>query len=207
MDEMQSATAPEVGERLMELHLQEFVANNLQSVLPNVSASLLGREVQTEAGRIDVLAQDSGGRHWGIETKVGVAGRDAVGQLQSYLAASRELESFKGVDPIGVLIAEDFDKPCLYALQQTDRIRTLRYTVTFRFASDAGAGSTQGGSPSDPARPWIVDLDRRVVYPKGYSQNTAPLADRAQVAERLRDHEIEIHVGSRRLGRYRRVPD
>lgn len=207
MDEMQSATTPEVGERLMELHLQAFVANNLQFVIPNAAVSLLGREVQTEAGRIDVLAQDSNGRHWVIETKVGVAGRDAIGQLQSYLAASRELESFKGVDPIGVLIAEDFDKPCLYALQQTDRILTLRYSVTFRFSSEAGAAGAPAGSPSDPTWPWVVDLDRRDFYPKGFSQVRSPLADRGRVAEHLRDHDIEICIGSMKLGRYRRVAD
>ena len=197
----------EVGERMMEVHLQKFVANNLDSIIPNAGATLVGTEVVTGAGRIDVLAQDGSGRHWVIEAKVGMAGRDAVAQLQSYLAASKELGSFKGIDPVGVLVAEDFDKPCLYAMQQVPSILAVQYSVTFSFAKGADNRARSVEPVSGPTTQWVVDVERRVFYPKGLRQVALSLNDRVQVAERLGSNDIEIYVGSNRLGRYRRLAD
>lgn len=64
---------------------------------------VLGVEVPTDVGHIDILARDREGRHVVIEVKRDVASHDAVFQLARYVESIRR----RGVEARGVLVAAD----------------------------------------------------------------------------------------------------
>ena len=75
--------------RLLEKHVQTYLAHNLHLLGENLS--LIGTEHDVSVGRIDVLAVDADFNHTVVEVKVGTASRDAIGQLQSYMGAVKRI--------------------------------------------------------------------------------------------------------------------
>ena len=59
------------------------MVNNLDAIERGLA--LVGRQVHTEVGRIDILAQDAAGTPVVIEIKVGEAKDSAIGQIARYL--------------------------------------------------------------------------------------------------------------------------
>ena len=88
------SSAPVVPERdnnenFLESQVQRHIATNLNK-LDLGPLTLIGTEYQLEkVGRIDVLARRPNGQKVVIEIKRGIATRDAFGQLQSYMGASK----------------------------------------------------------------------------------------------------------------------
>lgn len=114
---------------LFEKDIQLFIANNLHVVGPNLK--LIGTEHEVPFGRIDVLAVDPDFNHTVIEIKRGVASRDAVGQLQSYMGAIKR--TFPESRVRGVLVALDLDAGADAALEAAVNIRFVKYELRFHF--------------------------------------------------------------------------
>ncbi|MGC9130836.1 MAG: endonuclease NucS [Pyrobaculum sp.] len=77
---------------------------------------VVGVEVPTDVGHIDILARDRGGRYVIIEVKRDVATHDAVFQLARYV----ELYRRKGHEVRGVLVASDISSTALEYLKRYD---------------------------------------------------------------------------------------
>ena len=85
-----------------------------------------GVEYQTDAGRIDILANDSTGTPVVIELKAGKAKDNALGQLLGYMGCITAGKKIRGI-----LVASDFDKRVIYASKGLENIKLLKYKVSF----------------------------------------------------------------------------
>ncbi|MGB9706393.1 MAG: endonuclease NucS domain-containing protein, partial [Pyrobaculum sp.] len=79
---------------------------------------VLGVEVPTDVGHIDILARDRSGRYVIIEVKRDVATHDAVFQLARYV----ELYRRRGHEVRGVLVASDISSTALEYLKRYDLV-------------------------------------------------------------------------------------
>jgi RecB family endonuclease NucS len=113
-----------------ERMVQEFLSDNL-ALLGIPGLTLVQTEYQVPSGRIDILARSAQGHLFAIELKKGVATRDAVGQLQSYLGDLLRAEPLRRA--FGVLVASDIDPPAMSALVATPTIEFWSYKTLFTF--------------------------------------------------------------------------
>ena len=118
------------SQSILERDVQFYLAENLSSAL-NEALELVGKEVSVPFGRIDVLARDASGRLVAIELKVGVASRDAIGQLQSYMGALQV--QYPGIIVRGILVAASLDDKAEAALSVARNIQFWSYNVRFTF--------------------------------------------------------------------------
>jgi RecB family endonuclease NucS len=72
------------GQSILEREVRDYVAKNLTVALGE-SFELARIEHPVSFGRIDILAWDSRRSLVAIELKRGIATREAIGQLQSYM--------------------------------------------------------------------------------------------------------------------------
>jgi hypothetical protein len=205
MNDQPALVTPDSGERLLEKHLQHYLATNLQTVFSNPGLLLEGTEIQTGAGRIDILGIEPGEKAWVIETKIGIATRDAVAQLQSYMSAITEVPRYQALGVVGILVAEDFDKQCEYALRTAKEIRRLKYSIAFEFSGFKSSDQVADYVPARTVEPWVVDLDRQVFHPKNDTRNEFTIFDRYRVADLLADRDIELRTKSFSVGTYRKI--
>lgn len=135
---------------LLEKDIQHFLAKNLQVLGPNLT--LIGTEHEVPFGRIDVLAVDPDFNHTVVEVKRGIANRDAIGQLQSYMGAIKRTFPESRVE--GVLVALALDAGADAALEAAVNIRFVRYELRFHFeaaksatsVAQTGNGNTKSGN-------------------------------------------------------------
>jgi RecB family endonuclease NucS len=78
---------------------------------------LSGREVSTEAGKIDILAKDRKGPIVVIELKASLASYSTLGQILSYMAAIKK--ELGATTVRGLIVAENFDKILMFAVTHT----------------------------------------------------------------------------------------
>ncbi|WP_157884817.1 endonuclease NucS domain-containing protein [Halorubrum aethiopicum] len=105
-----------------ESQIQEWVANNIRTLgLYNPE-----REVRTEAGRVDILAESENGETV-IEIKYGRAGDRALGQLLGYVGV-KSADQSQSVD--GILIAESFTSRIKHAVSALDHISLYELDVS-----------------------------------------------------------------------------
>jgi RecB family endonuclease NucS len=114
----------------LERDVEEHLIRNLETLEKGLR--FIERQVVIDVGRVDILAQDAGGRRVVIELKVGEAKDAAVGQIARYLGwyARRD-----GKPPRGMLIASDFPEPVRYAAEAVKGLALVRYRVQFAFDS------------------------------------------------------------------------
>jgi hypothetical protein len=119
----------------LERDMQEYLSRDL-SQLENglrlfTGEGLTGREVSTEAGKIDILAKDPEDNFVVIELKASKASYGALGQILSYMAS---IKSELGVKRVrGIIVAEDFDKKLSLAVTEVPNVSLVRYKVRFDF--------------------------------------------------------------------------
>lgn len=90
-----------------------------------------GVERSVDSGFIDIMARDVNNVAVVIELKVGRAGRDAIGQILSYMGdIASEEESGK---VRGILIASDFDGKARAAAKMAPNLILRKYSIRFTF--------------------------------------------------------------------------
>ncbi|RYF61517.1 MAG: DUF91 domain-containing protein [Comamonadaceae bacterium] len=128
MDELDQQTQ-RVVDRLLERQIRDYLSLNLGLISPGLE--LVGVEHAVPFGRIDILARDRSYNHTVIELKRGIATRDAIGQLQSYMGAMQEV--LPGSDVAGILVAKGLDPAAKAALSICRGITFVKYEMAFTF--------------------------------------------------------------------------
>lgn len=113
---------------LLERHLHDFLEANPSS-LGLGKCKVIARELVVDSGRIDLVVETEEEQIWAVELKIGIAGRDAVAQIASYLGALQEEHPDRKVS--GLLIAADFDTPARRAHKVVRGIALKRFNVLF----------------------------------------------------------------------------
>lgn len=119
---------------IYEREVQAYLSQNL-SMLGDARLKLIQTEYPIkfgkDFGRIDILASDHNQDLVVIEVKRGVAGRGAVGQVQSYMGSV--MTEFPGKKVSGVLVAMGLDEAARAALMVTFDIRYFEFRTRFDF--------------------------------------------------------------------------
>ncbi|MBW1999917.1 MAG: DUF91 domain-containing protein [Deltaproteobacteria bacterium] len=119
----------------LERDLQEYLSRDLSQLEPGLQLytedELTGREVSTEAGKIDILAKDRKYTLVVIELKASQASYSALGQILSYMASIKNELGAKNVR--GIIVAEDFDKKLTLAVTEVPSVSLVKYKIKFDF--------------------------------------------------------------------------
>jgi len=119
----------------LERDLQEYLSRDIAQLEPGLQLftdeGLTGREVSTEAGKIDVLAKDNNEKLVVIELKASRASYSTLGQILSYMASIKNELEFDSVR--GIIVADEFDKKLKLAVTQVNNVSLIRYKVKFDF--------------------------------------------------------------------------
>ena len=112
----------------LERDIEDHLVHHLDAVEKGLK--LVARQVSTDVGRIDILAEDAKGTRVVIEVKVGDAKDSAVGQIARYLGWYAKTE---GKAPRGILIAGNFPEGVQYAAAAIPHLTLIVYRVHFSF--------------------------------------------------------------------------
>jgi len=117
----------------LERDLQQYLAGRVHEIENGLALVEGGVEYVVEAGRIDLLAKDSGGTTVVIELKAGKAKDAALGQLLGYIGClSKNNKSIRGV-----LVASDFDSRVVFAVRALPNIKLVKYELSFKLSEIA----------------------------------------------------------------------
>jgi len=119
---------PEIPERLIQL----FLSQNLHLLGLGQLELVTIEHPLPNIGRIDILAKTADETLYAIEVKRGVATRDAIGQLQSYVGTL--MNYYPDAKVHGVLVAANLDAPAEAALFATPTIDFWSYQAHFNFS-------------------------------------------------------------------------
>jgi hypothetical protein len=109
--ESQVAGAEEITFGL-ERDLQLALRRNIEQLEPGLRIIDDGRERQTEAGRIDITAEDNEGYIVVVELEAGAASPDVIAQILAYMGVVAETDK----KPVrGILVAGDFHRRVIFA--------------------------------------------------------------------------------------------
>ena len=116
----------------LERDLQSALRTNIDQLETCLKIIDDGKERITEAGRIDITAQDTKGDIVVIELKAGTAGPDVVAQILAYMGTVAEATN-QAVR--GILVAGDFHKRVILASRAISNLELKRYSFQFKFDS------------------------------------------------------------------------
>lgn len=114
----------------IERDLQVVIRSDLEQLELGLRLADEGRELVTEAGRIDIVAEDDQGHLVVIELKAATAQPEAITQILAYMTAARE-ESGRPVR--GIIVARDFPAKVLLAARSVPDLRLKKYRFRFTF--------------------------------------------------------------------------
>jgi hypothetical protein len=119
----------------LEKDLQEYLSKDLNQLEPGLKLftdeGLAGREIPTEAGKIDILAKDRENNLVVIELKASKASYGTLGQILSYMASIKKELGANHVR--GMIVAEEFDKKLSLAVTEVPTVSLVKYKVNFEF--------------------------------------------------------------------------
>jgi len=124
-DELTEATEATFG---LERDLQEALRENSEQLESGLSVIDGGKEMTTEAGRTDIVAEDAEGTTTVIELKAGTAPPKSLTQLLAYMEAVEKGEAVRGI-----LVAEDFHDRILHAAKAVPNVQLQKYRFEFSF--------------------------------------------------------------------------
>ncbi len=116
----------------LERDLQSAVRANIEQLEPGLRIIDDGSERVTDAGRIDITAEDTNGRIVVIELKAGIASPEVVTQVLAYMSAIEEAEKKPAR---GILVAGDFHKRVIWAARAVSALELKKYSFQFKFES------------------------------------------------------------------------
>lgn len=112
----------------LERDIEDHLVHNLNAI--EEGFTLIGRQIKNDAGRIDILAEDSDENPVVIEIKVGDAKDSAIGQIARYLGWYAKT----GERPVrGFLVAGNFPESIQYAAEAIPNLTLLSYKISFSF--------------------------------------------------------------------------
>jgi len=110
-----------------EKHLEAVVLHNLGKIEPGLT--LVKSQVETPAGRIDLLCRDVAGKSVVIELKKSQGTDRVVGQIQRYMGYLMEKE---GPDNVrGIIVVQTKDPRLSYAVSAARNIQIREFAITF----------------------------------------------------------------------------
>ncbi len=118
----------------LEKDMQAAIRLNIEQLESGLTITDGGRERAVETGRIDIVAKDAEGIPVVIELKTGVAGKNAVAQILSYIGSVMDEESIDDVR--GILVASDFDRKARAAARVVPALTLVRYQFSFKFTAE-----------------------------------------------------------------------
>lgn len=114
----------------LERDLQIALRSNIGQLEEGLKIIDEGKEQTTEAGRIDITAEDKEGIIAVIELKAGAATPACITQILSYMGALSEAKQ----KPIrGILIAGDFQSRVVFAARAVPNLQLKKYSFRFSF--------------------------------------------------------------------------
>lgn len=116
----------------LERDMQAALRIEIQQLELGISIIDDGAERSVDSGFIDITARDVSGTVVVIELKAGRAGRDAVGQILSYMGDIAAEEDNGKVR--GILVASDFDGKARAAARMVPNLILRKYSVRFTFS-------------------------------------------------------------------------
>jgi hypothetical protein len=114
----------------LERDLQDALRGNIAQLEQGLTIEDSGKELLTEAGRTDILAEDRDANLVAIELKAGSALPEAITQILAYMTAIGE-ERNRRVR--GILVARDFPKRVLLAARSIPNLQLKTYGFRFSF--------------------------------------------------------------------------
>lgn len=118
----------------LERDLQMALRRNIEQLEPGLAITDGDKEQTVASGRIDITARDRDGAVVVIELKVGVADREAIGQLLAYMGDLTD----DGTRVRGVLIAREFAPRAVSAARAVPNLRLVQYGFRFTFVTVVG---------------------------------------------------------------------
>jgi RecB family endonuclease NucS len=114
----------------LERDLQKALRANIEQLESGLTITDGGKERKTEAGRIDIAAEDNQGATVIIELKAGTASPDSVAQILAYMGSVSEED--KKITR-GILVAGDFHQRVVYASRAVPNLQLMKYAFQFSF--------------------------------------------------------------------------
>jgi len=114
----------------LERDLQAALRRNIEQLEPGLVIIDGGKERVSASGRMDILARDATGTNVIIELKVGKAGIDVFGQIQSYMG---DLVTETGERVRGIIVANEFDSKAIAASKVVPNLEMQQYGFSFTF--------------------------------------------------------------------------
>ena len=112
----------------LERDLEDHLVHQLDTIEKGLR--FLARQVSTEVGRIDILAEDADKNRVILEVKVGDAKDSSVGQIARYMGWFAKAD---GKTPRAFLIATRFPEGVQYAATAIPNLKLIAYRVHFSF--------------------------------------------------------------------------
>ena len=114
----------------LERDLQKALRANIDQL--ETGLKIVGEQINTKAGFIDIKAEDAKGNIVVIELKAGTAQPEAVTQVLAYMGAVADVDKL----PVrGILVAGDFHKRVIFASHAIPNLELRRYSFHFKFDS------------------------------------------------------------------------
>ena len=114
----------------LERDLQSALRSNIAQLGSSLGIIDGGKERVTEAGRLDITAEDSQGNIVVIELKAGTALPNSITQVLAYMGAIAESDQ----KPVrGILVAGEFHERVIWAARAVPNLELKRYSFQFTF--------------------------------------------------------------------------
>jgi hypothetical protein len=113
---------------IYERNLEDIAVQQLESLEPGLK--LVGRQLGSEAGRLDLLAQDSAGCYVVIELKRTMGTDQVVGQILRYMGWVQEC--YKTDKVRGIIVVQQKDLQLRYALKAVQNIIVREFVLSMR---------------------------------------------------------------------------
>lgn len=116
--------------RILEENLEDFTIDQISQLEDGLK--VIGRQVATSAGRIDILCQDKDDNFVVVELKRGRISDQVVGQLSRYMGWVKENKAHDSKKVRGIIVASEADKNLDYALKANSQMELKTFALSFK---------------------------------------------------------------------------